>query len=244
MGSSGSNPNPEVLELLAVGCWDQTLSFYQATGVQHLKDRKLHFYPCSLSYFSDGEYIVIGGEWTNNPHPHFHPEPRTGTYAVRIVRIVRHALLHVSSPLPHHPNNPRLGPARNALHERGGAAVRDLRQEGLGVVSLCTALPSPRRRQRRYWQGQGLAHGCGRLLRWKHQRVHPQLQPGPRPPPGQSGDYRGPNLTARCIATLPPTASTQLSNVTHPAIKKKTLGPLRIPFEYDGRGGLAPSNGP
>lgn len=77
VGSSGSNPNPEVLELLAVGCWDQTLSFYQATGVQHLKDRKLHFYPCSLSYFSDGEYIVIGGEWTDNPRPHFHHEPYT-----------------------------------------------------------------------------------------------------------------------------------------------------------------------
>ena len=48
-------------ELLAVGCWDQTLSFYDSSGQQHLKDRKLHFYPCSLSYFSDGEYIVIGG---------------------------------------------------------------------------------------------------------------------------------------------------------------------------------------
>ena len=42
-------------------CWDQTLSFYDSAGQQYLKDRKLHFYPCSLSYFSDGEYIVIGG---------------------------------------------------------------------------------------------------------------------------------------------------------------------------------------
>jgi len=48
-------------DLLAVGCWDQTLSFYQSDGTQHLRDRRLHFYPCSLSYFSDGEYIVVGG---------------------------------------------------------------------------------------------------------------------------------------------------------------------------------------
>jgi hypothetical protein len=34
-------------EVLAVGCWDQTLSFYLSDGTQHLKDRKLHFYPWS-----------------------------------------------------------------------------------------------------------------------------------------------------------------------------------------------------
>jgi WD40 repeat protein len=60
-GSGDSKGLLEEKELLAVGCWDQTLSFYDSSGQQHLKDRKLHFYPCSLSYFSDGEYIVIGG---------------------------------------------------------------------------------------------------------------------------------------------------------------------------------------
>ena len=44
-----------------MGCWDQTLSFYLPDGTPHLKARKLHFYPCSLSFFSDGQYIAIGG---------------------------------------------------------------------------------------------------------------------------------------------------------------------------------------
>ena len=48
-------------EILVVGCWDQTLSFYTAEGTPHLKARKLHFYPVSLSFFSDGEFMVIGG---------------------------------------------------------------------------------------------------------------------------------------------------------------------------------------
>jgi intraflagellar transport protein 122 len=41
----------ESFDVLAVGCWDQTLSFYQLSGVQHGKDRRLGFDPCSLSYF-------------------------------------------------------------------------------------------------------------------------------------------------------------------------------------------------
>lgn len=51
----------EPYDLLAVACWDQTLSFYQLSGVQHLKDRRLHFYPTSIAYFSNGEYLVVGG---------------------------------------------------------------------------------------------------------------------------------------------------------------------------------------
>ena len=51
----------EPVDVLAVGCWDQTLSFYQLSGVQHGKDRRLGFDPCSVAYFSNGEYIVIGG---------------------------------------------------------------------------------------------------------------------------------------------------------------------------------------
>ena len=60
-GGAGGEGGGADGELLAVGCWDQTLSFYTAEGAPHLKARKLHFYPCSLSYFSDGEYIVVGG---------------------------------------------------------------------------------------------------------------------------------------------------------------------------------------
>ncbi|CAE7942220.1 ift122, partial [Symbiodinium sp. KB8] len=56
------NPSKkEPVDVLAVGCWDQTLSFYQVTGIQHGKDRHLGFDPCSVSHFSNGEYLVVGG---------------------------------------------------------------------------------------------------------------------------------------------------------------------------------------
>ena len=51
----------EAFDLLAVGCWDQSLSFYQLSGIQHQKDKKLGFNPCSISYFGNGEYMLIGG---------------------------------------------------------------------------------------------------------------------------------------------------------------------------------------
>ena len=49
------------MDVLAVGCWDQTLSFYLLSGAQQNKDRALAYDPCSLSYYVDGEYIVMGG---------------------------------------------------------------------------------------------------------------------------------------------------------------------------------------
>ena len=56
------NPSrEEASEVLALGCWDQTLSFYQLSGLQHGKDRRLDFDPCTLSFFSNGEYLVVGG---------------------------------------------------------------------------------------------------------------------------------------------------------------------------------------
>ena len=48
-------------DVLAVGCWDQTLSFYQISGAQIKKDRKIGFDPCCLQYCGDGEYLIIGG---------------------------------------------------------------------------------------------------------------------------------------------------------------------------------------
>jgi len=48
-------------DVIAVGCWDQKLSFYDIAGNQIGKDRDLKFDPCSLSYFCDGEYILIAG---------------------------------------------------------------------------------------------------------------------------------------------------------------------------------------
>ena len=47
--------------ILTVGDWGQRLSFYQLNGRQIGKDRNLGFDPCTLSYFSNGEFILISG---------------------------------------------------------------------------------------------------------------------------------------------------------------------------------------
>ena len=39
----------------------QTLSFYDATGHQHGRDKVLGHDPCCVSHFSNGEYICVGG---------------------------------------------------------------------------------------------------------------------------------------------------------------------------------------
>ncbi|XP_051524720.1 intraflagellar transport protein 122 homolog isoform X2 [Myxocyprinus asiaticus] len=48
-------------DILAVADWGQKLSFYQLSGKQIGKDRQLNFDPCCVSFFSKGEYIVMGG---------------------------------------------------------------------------------------------------------------------------------------------------------------------------------------
>ncbi|XP_054629542.1 intraflagellar transport protein 122 homolog isoform X3 [Dunckerocampus dactyliophorus] len=48
-------------DILAVADWGQKLSFYQLSGKQIGKDRSLSYDPCCVSYFSKGEYIVMGG---------------------------------------------------------------------------------------------------------------------------------------------------------------------------------------
>uniref|UniRef100_A0A665T4N4 Intraflagellar transport protein 122 homolog n=1 Tax=Echeneis naucrates TaxID=173247 RepID=A0A665T4N4_ECHNA len=48
-------------DILAVADWGQRLSFYQLSGKQIGKDRALTYDPCCISYFSKGEYIVMGG---------------------------------------------------------------------------------------------------------------------------------------------------------------------------------------
>ena len=56
------NPSrDEQYDILAVGCWDQTLSFYHLSGKQIIKDQKLGFDPCSIGYFSNGEYLCVAG---------------------------------------------------------------------------------------------------------------------------------------------------------------------------------------
>ncbi|KAF0705653.1 Aste57867_6993 [Aphanomyces stellatus] len=51
----------EQMDILAVGCWDRTLSFYQFNGTQYGKDRKLQFDPCCVSYFNKGKYLLVSG---------------------------------------------------------------------------------------------------------------------------------------------------------------------------------------
>ncbi|XP_040048107.2 intraflagellar transport protein 122 homolog isoform X1 [Gasterosteus aculeatus] len=48
-------------DILAVADWGQKLSFYQLSGKQIGKDKTLTYDPCCVSYFSKGEYIVLGG---------------------------------------------------------------------------------------------------------------------------------------------------------------------------------------
>ncbi|XP_054834278.1 intraflagellar transport protein 122 homolog [Eublepharis macularius] len=56
------NPSrDEHSDVLAVADWGQRLSFYQLSGKQIGKDRVLNFDPCCVSYFSKGEYILLGG---------------------------------------------------------------------------------------------------------------------------------------------------------------------------------------
>jgi len=47
--------------LLAVGCWDQTLSFYNGQGKPVGKERKIGYDPCALSWQHDGKYFIAGG---------------------------------------------------------------------------------------------------------------------------------------------------------------------------------------
>lgn len=43
--------NDDNVDILAVGCWDRTLSFYNASGTMQVKPRKLAFNPTSITYF-------------------------------------------------------------------------------------------------------------------------------------------------------------------------------------------------
>eukprot|EP00796_Vickermania_ingenoplastis_P004923 gene4924-3535_t len=49
------------VDVLAVGSWDQRLSFYNIDGKAAGKERELNFDPCSISYFSDGRYMLVSG---------------------------------------------------------------------------------------------------------------------------------------------------------------------------------------
>ncbi len=77
---ASSSNSDEGNEVLCVADWGQTLSFYSLAGkqvgyckkmfshnlfnfipFQVSKERALAFDPCCLSYFSKGEYLMVGG---------------------------------------------------------------------------------------------------------------------------------------------------------------------------------------
>jgi intraflagellar transport protein 122 len=49
------------VDLLAVTDWNQKLSFFTLNGRQVGKDRSLGYDPCCVSFFSTGEFVVVGG---------------------------------------------------------------------------------------------------------------------------------------------------------------------------------------
>lgn len=51
----------EILDVLAIADWGQKLSFYQLSGKQIGRDAYLGYDPCFLKWFSNGEFIVVGG---------------------------------------------------------------------------------------------------------------------------------------------------------------------------------------
>lgn len=56
------NPSSEEsYDILCVTDWGQSVSFYSLSGKQVSKERALGFDPCCVSYFSKGEYLMIGG---------------------------------------------------------------------------------------------------------------------------------------------------------------------------------------
>lgn len=51
--------------LLVAGSWDQKLSLFNISGGKQYKqvgsDKELGFDPCSISFYSSGEYFVMAG---------------------------------------------------------------------------------------------------------------------------------------------------------------------------------------
>ena len=56
------NPSQEEsYDVLCVADWSQTISFYSLSGKQVSKERNLGYDPCCASYYSKGEYLMVGG---------------------------------------------------------------------------------------------------------------------------------------------------------------------------------------
>lgn len=47
--------------LLTVGCWDQTISFWDLAGKQIGNDKNIGFDPLCINFFANGEFFVLSG---------------------------------------------------------------------------------------------------------------------------------------------------------------------------------------
>jgi len=52
------------ISLLVIGCWDQTISFYNSEGFTETHNKKLDFNPIFIKWLSSSNFFVITG--TNN----------------------------------------------------------------------------------------------------------------------------------------------------------------------------------
>jgi len=49
-------------DILMVGCWDRTISFYYLSGIKEREDITVGFFPCCIDYYEkDGGYLIITG---------------------------------------------------------------------------------------------------------------------------------------------------------------------------------------
>lgn len=48
-------------DVLAVGCWDGTLAFYNLNGSRAGESKRLGYDPCDVSFFGEGDCVVVGG---------------------------------------------------------------------------------------------------------------------------------------------------------------------------------------
>ncbi len=46
---------------LIVGCWDQTVFYYNSNGQQLGSDKKLDFDPLSINFYISSEFYVVSG---------------------------------------------------------------------------------------------------------------------------------------------------------------------------------------
>jgi hypothetical protein len=93
------NPSREEQhDLLAVACWDQTLSFYESNGAQFGKDKVLAFDPCCVRHFSNGKPAPI-----QTPHAALLTRPSPPfTYSPKLLTSKFSFLRHAATP-PHSP---------------------------------------------------------------------------------------------------------------------------------------------